>query len=262
MLRSLKDLDRFVLVAHDGEIGRCKDFLFDDRQWIVRYMVADTGRWIPDRKVVISPESFGEPNWVDHRFPVDLTKEQIEHAPPLTEHEPVARQQEAELRSHFGLAPYWPSTSIWGPSLRHHAVEHDGRGGTDGARAVDGVPESESTDDPDLRSLHEVVGYRVHATDDDMGHVQDLIVDDQYWAVRYLVVDTRAWLAGRKVLISPRWLHHFDAKAREARIDLTPSQIEASPEYEPTQTIHRAFEADLHEGYGREGYWNDDEDAH
>lgn len=85
MLRSINELYNYVLQAEDGEIGRCKDFLFDDRFWTIRYMVADTGKWLPGRKVLVSPISLGEPNWGVKVFPVRLTKEQIEEAPGLDE---------------------------------------------------------------------------------------------------------------------------------------------------------------------------------
>ena len=44
MLRSMDELKGYVLEAADGEIGRCKDFLFEDDSWTVRYMVADTSK--------------------------------------------------------------------------------------------------------------------------------------------------------------------------------------------------------------------------
>ena len=75
MLRSVKEIMNYVLSAEDGEIGRCKDFLFDDEFWTIRYMVADTGKWLSDRKVLISPISLGEPDWLSRRFFVNLTRE-------------------------------------------------------------------------------------------------------------------------------------------------------------------------------------------
>jgi hypothetical protein len=47
MLRSVKQLYGDKLGATDGEIGRVKDFYFDDQNWAVRYLVADTGSWLP-----------------------------------------------------------------------------------------------------------------------------------------------------------------------------------------------------------------------
>ena len=68
MLRSLKELYGNKLGASDGEIGRIKDVYFDDQNWAIRYLVADTGTWLTDRKVLISPHSLaslaasGEPS--------------------------------------------------------------------------------------------------------------------------------------------------------------------------------------------------------
>jgi len=43
------------LAASDGEIGQVKDFYFDDQNWVMRYLVVDTGSWLSGRKVLISP---------------------------------------------------------------------------------------------------------------------------------------------------------------------------------------------------------------
>jgi len=197
VLRSLEETLGYVLLAEDGDIGRCKDFLFDEDDWIVRQMVADTGKWIPHREVLISPTFLDEPDWPAKKLPVALTKSEIEGSPR-------------------------PEPAV---------------------------------DEPALRSLGEVKGYDIAAEDGEIGHVEDLLVDDEEWTVRYLVVDTRNWLPGRKVLISPTWLVELDSEEERAVVDLKREQIENSPEYEPEKPIFRAFEASLHEGYGREGYW-------
>ena len=82
MLRNLSELRRYVIEARDGEIGRCHDFLFDDRYWAIRYMVADTRKWLPGLKVLISPISLELPDWQGKRFPVKLTREQVKGNPP------------------------------------------------------------------------------------------------------------------------------------------------------------------------------------
>jgi hypothetical protein len=40
MLRSIRELGGYTLLASDGEIDACADFLFDDRDWVIRYMAA------------------------------------------------------------------------------------------------------------------------------------------------------------------------------------------------------------------------------
>ncbi len=251
MLRSMEELEGYVLAATDGEIGRCKDFLFDDRHWVVRYMVADTGKWLPGRRVLISPISLGDPDWESRRFPVMLTKDEIKRSPDMLEEEPVSRQYEAELFAHLGYLPYWGGTSVWGGStvprqLRVEEVED-----------ADGVAVAvEPTGSPNLRSLREVTGYRIDARDDEVGHVEDFVVDDDAWIIRYMVVDTRNWLPGRKVIVPPRWVEGFDWTDREAHVDLTREQIENSPEFEPGAPVNREYETRLYDYYGRPVYWD------
>ena len=61
--------------------------------------------------------------------------------------------------------------------------------------------------DSHLRSTAEVTGYHIEASDGEIGHVKDFIVDDETWAIRYLEVDTQNWWPGKKVLVSPQWIN-------------------------------------------------------
>lgn len=54
-----------------------------------------------------------------------------------------------------------------------------------------------------FRTMSELIGYSIHATDANIGGVSALLFDDEHWNVRYFVVDTGKWLPGRKVPISP-----------------------------------------------------------
>jgi uncharacterized protein YrrD len=60
--------------------------------------------------------------------------------------------------------------------------------------------------DPHLQTATLLMGYAMQAEDGEIGHVKDVLVDDQAWAVRYLVVDTEKWWGGKTVLVSPEWL--------------------------------------------------------
>ena len=75
MLRSLAVPEGYVLEATDDDIGKCADFLVDDRDWTVRYIVADTSRWLRGRRVLLSPAQIGRPDWEMRRIPVSLTRE-------------------------------------------------------------------------------------------------------------------------------------------------------------------------------------------
>ncbi|MGK0190211.1 MAG: hypothetical protein ACI9R3_006033 [Verrucomicrobiales bacterium] len=77
-----------------------------------------------------------------------------------------------------------------------------------------------------IRSTREVLGYNILATDEDIGHVEDFIVDTERWRLRYLVIDTTNWLPGKKVLVDIDWLKGFNWSSRSAAVGMTKEQIE------------------------------------
>jgi len=239
-LRSLKELTGYVLVATDGEIGRCHDFLFDERHWAVRYMVADTRKWLPGRRTLISPLSLGHPDWESRRLPVNVTKEQIRSAPPLRGNAPVSRQHEIDFASHYGLPWYWTGPGIWGPyPLPRPLLVPDQEGARKGFAAVERERQEERPHGSTLRSAREVMGYRVSAADGAIGHVEDFLVEEDAWVTRRLVIDTRNWLPGRKVVIAVDRLSEVRWLDRSAFVDLSRRAIRESPEYDATVSGER-----------------------
>jgi hypothetical protein len=247
MLRSMKELKNYVIKATDGDIGTCKDFLFDDGQWKVRYMVADTRRWVPGRKVLVPPHTLGHADWESNQFAVDLTKEQIKRSPGIEANLPVSREKEQQLALHFGWDPYWvrenlPGAAAFPPPLLN-------------AQSRTATAETETPKAGALRSMDEVTGYHIEATDGEIGHVEDLIVDDENWTVRYVVVDTRDILPGKKVLIAPRWVKSINWAGHQMSLDLTRDRIKNGPVYDPAAPINREQETHLYDYYGRPAYW-------
>ena len=249
MLRSYNELKNYVLEATDGEIGRCKDFLFDDTNWIIRYMVADSRKWLPGRKVLISPSFLDKPDWLWKRFPVNLSRQQIKECPPLETDQPVSRQYESRWSDHYGLPRYWLGPT--GTGVVYHPT---GEGAQRAASDLKDKPGTKS-EDSHLRSVNEVVGYHIQASDDEIGHVADLLVADQVWALNYIVVDTRNWLPGRKVLVSPQWANNVSWSERKVFFELSKEQVENSPEYDPAEPPDRKYEDLLYNHYGFTPYW-------
>ena len=108
--------------------------------------------------------------------------------------------------------------------------------------------------DPHLRSIAEVTGYHVHATDGDIGHIQDVLVDNATWGIRYLIVDTSNWWFGQQVLISPYAVRSVDWHDRHVRLDIAREQVRSSPPWNPAETINNEYEQRLHNHYDWPGY--------
>lgn len=248
MQRNAKSLIGFTMGATDGELGKVEGFYFDDETWTVRYLVVKTGGWLSGRKVLISPTALEGADWENETFPINLTKEQIKNSPDIDTEKPVSRQQEVELYSHYAW-PYYGGTG---------AGFYGGMGmmGMASSRIPfeDRIAEQEfekNPGDPHLRSTSEVKGYNIHATDGEIGEVEDFIIDDETWNVRLLVVDTGNWFPGKKVLISPKWITDVKWENSAVYVDIPVDAVKNSPEYDPSQPVHETYENNLYNYYGR-----------
>ncbi len=96
--------------------------------------------------------------------------------------------------------------------------------------------------------MGEVTGYHIHASDGQIGHVSDFLIEDQDWSIHYLAIDTQAWWAGKKVLISPRSIKSIDWPLRSVMLNVDRKAIQGSPAYDGSQEIDRAYEYQFH-GY-------------
>lgn len=246
MFRTARQLKGFSLQARDGEIGRVQDLYFETLYWALRYFVVDAGKWFQRRSVLISPVSIHAPQWDRHLLPVDLTQEQVRNSPNWNRDQPVLRQYETALRKHYAWPPYWGA--IYGntgvssnPWWDHPALDLNLKG------------------DPHLFSAEAVIGHHVEANDGEIGHVDDLLIDDEHWTIRYFVIATRNWWPGRKVILSPWWATDLDWAQRTIGMDLKREAIKTSPPYDPEKTLTAEASGELHDYYGRPRYPGEDE---
>jgi hypothetical protein len=86
-----------------------------------------------------------------------------------------------------------------------------------------------------LHKTSKMQGFHIHATDGEIGHVEEFLVDENSWSVKYLVVDTGNWIGGRSVLISAAVVERIDSPNEEIRVKLSRQQIEASPSVETAE---------------------------
>jgi uncharacterized protein YrrD len=223
MLRSLKQLYGDQLRASDGDIGHIKDFYFDDRNFTVRYVVADTGSWLTGRQVLLSPHSFGPLPDSGKLLPIKLSRRQIENSPLIETHKPISRKYEEEYHQHYGLPNYWIGLGLWGMS-----------GFPIFEMPVEAGPNSNSLESH-LFSSKAVNGYSITARDDSIGHVCDFMMDTQTWAIIDFVIKTGHLFSGREVLIPVGKIDRISYEDSTLFTNLTALQVEQSPLHETTQ---------------------------
>jgi uncharacterized protein YrrD len=248
MLNKAKTVTGYKLESLEGEIGKVKEFYFDDQHWAIRYLVAETGNWLLNRQVLISPYALVAVNNEKQQIEINLTKKQIEDSPPLESDKPVSRQFEDAYYGFYGWPRYWGGPYMWGA---YPFIVRD-------PEKLKEYTQGDITWDPYLRSTKDVTGHHIQAADGEIGHVEDFIIDDETWAIRYLIINTQNWWPGKKVLVSPQWIERVSWLESKVFVNLTCETIRQSPEYTEWSRLTRDYEAGLHRHYNRQGYWVDE----
>jgi len=150
-----------------------------------------------------------------------LTKEKIKNSPSIDVDQPVSRRHEHDYCSYYGYPSYWGFGGVWGMGAYPQYQSGEPLQAT-----LDRASES---GDQHLRSARELRGYHIQGSDDSIGHVEDLLVDDESWQVRHLSIATSNWWLGRR-----------------SRTRLNGPAVRLSD---------RDYEIRLHQHYGQEPYW-------
>jgi len=248
MLNKAKTVKGYKLDSLDGEIGKVKEFYFDDQHWAIRYLIAETGTWLTGRQVLISPYALVAVNNEKQNIEINLTRKQIEESPPLESDKPVSQQFEDAYYGFYGWPLYWGGPYMWGA---YPFIVRD-------PEKLKEHTQGETTWDPCLRSTRDVTGHHIQAADGEIGHVEDFIFDDETWAIRYLIINTQNWWPGKKVLVSPQWIERVSWIESKVFVNLTCEIIRQSPEYTEESLLTRDYETELHRHYNRRGYWVDE----
>lgn len=249
MLHSVKELIGFRLAARDGELGTVRDVYFDDEKWAVRHLVVATGGWLSGRKVLVSPISVSAVEWSSRDVSVNLTQQQIRDSPGTDTDKPVSRQHEADLHDYYGYPYYWAGSAMWGYAELPVLLEPERDDREDLRESREQMERQHQN--PHLRSSNEVTGYHIECLDGPMGHVEDLLMDDEDWSIRLVVVDTRNWWPGKEVLIAPERIDGVSWEERKVAVNATREQIEHSPDYDSLNPPPRESLSDVYRRIAR-----------
>jgi len=230
MLRSIKQLYGNQLGASDGGIGHVRDFYFDDQSWAIRYLVVDTGTWLPGRQVLLSPYSLGRLDQAEKILRVNLTRTQIENSPTIESHKPVSRQYEEQYYRYFGWPYYWQGNQLWGLSGFPHLEQPAAAPLSEQAAPTGPLTGA----DPHLRSTRAVNGYQLQTGEEVVGHVCDFMVDAGNWAIGQLVVKTGHRLSGKEVVIEMKNVSRISYEKSTVFATLTPAPVAQVPVPHPT----------------------------
>jgi hypothetical protein len=223
MLKNIREIYGTRLAATDGEIGQVKDFYFDDETWAIRYLVVDTGAWLPGRLVLLAPDSLGSFDADEKLLSVNLTMDQIENSPSIESHRPVTRQFESDYYRYYNWPAYWDGGGIWSmdalPTLSPPLPAED-------------IEEPNDDDDVHLQSAKALEGYGIQARDGLLGSVTGFLVDQESWTIGEILVETGHWYAGKQIFISPATVTQVSYETSEIVVSLSMADLQNAAEDE------------------------------
>lgn len=172
--------------ATDGEMGKIKD-LYMDENWNVRYVIVDTRKWLPERKVLLPPSAFSGIHEEDETVDVEYDKSTVKDSPTVPENTDLTRDKENQLINYFG----WYRDDVLISAEQRPLGLFRGQEEAERHRYSDELMEEEDRllehRDNNLRSHQELIGARVHAKDGKIGKIIDFIRDDT-WNIKYIVL--------------------------------------------------------------------------
>lgn len=245
MLQSVNDLKDYTIIAADGEVGSIEEFYFEDTSLAVRFLVANTGSWLTDKKNLISPLAITHLDREKQGIHVALTVEQVRQSPGIDKHQPVSQQMEKLVSDYYGNRFYWEKR----PDLTAAQLSSANAAAANVKAAVTSQTDIPPAPDVHLRSMQEMTGYDIEGLDGKFGELEDFYVETDDWSIRYIGVDTHNFWSWKHVLISPRWLGQINWAQQKVSVDLTRAQIESSPDFEKVTEISREYETRLHKHY-------------
>jgi sporulation protein YlmC with PRC-barrel domain len=166
--------------TQNGPVGRIKDILFDDRQWIIEHLVVEIHRWLPLGQVLVEPSAVMCPSG-EGKTITPMTREELRRCPSASVRLPLAKRKKLVKqvkRMGFSKIPVGKRIQSQGrPVLR--------------------IPEEDSH----LRSASSTIDYRIQARDGDIGLVEDIEMNPAQWCVEGFVVKKgRAGICSRDVI--------------------------------------------------------------
>ncbi len=189
---TLSEISGYSIHGRDGKLGRVLDTYFDDVQWTVRYLAVSGATPDTPRTFLLAPEVISSTDREFGLISVFLRTAAVHNSPAVSVNKTIPRQEESRLRAYYGWPNYWPAQSA----------------------------AAQTTADPRLLSLEEIMGYRVLAGEEDIGPLIDLVIDDHTWQIHFLEVDASRWLPAGRVWIRADCIRQLRAAKKQIALNI------------------------------------------
>jgi sporulation protein YlmC with PRC-barrel domain len=237
-------LKHFCIGATDGDIGHVSDAYIDIATWTVRYLVVTTGVWLASRRILLIPLAIKSIDPAGRVLNTVLSQYQIQTSPEINTDEPISRQHESRLSTHYRYPRYWEENGLPGQgaypsivpsSLSYRGTSYLDREECDRAAQMDArkAAKAQALEDAPLRTGSKIMNRMVRATDGDLGTVQDACIDTAAWSITDLILDTGNWMNAHRIRVDPRWIQSWSEPGSVLVVNRTRGRLAGTAAYLP-----------------------------
>lgn len=236
MLRLLSQLNHYKMFAQRERIGKIEQFIVEDSEWVTRFMIIKSSGWVKKKDFLVSPQLISSINCEQQTVLTSIPRDQLESSPDIRSIQPVSKLMESRYLDYYHWPSQWSGVGIWGAS-----PSREGLFGAENRDAPSDIisPELEKLQEnpgamPGSESglwlSREVLSYEIKALDSICGHMQDLIVD-QDWKIKYLAVNLSKVSSKKMVWVPCDWVDSLSWIHRQVKLNLLAETLLQTPEF-------------------------------
>lgn len=228
MLHSLNNIDNYKLFASDGQMGFCKDFLFNDEQWSLHYLLADTHKWVPGgKKMLIHTNAISSIDASSKSIHLNISKRELKDSPSLLSNDAISRAYEKTYMCYFDYATYHVGPiplDTWFVGVHPERVK------------LVSAPDEPASEKNHVHSAHFVEDYDLDVAHKKHGKIVDFVFEDASWEIVFLAVELSSWLGHSKpVLLAPNELETINWARQQVHVELPVEKLRTSPTFESSR---------------------------
>lgn len=106
-LRSTREIIGYRVSTNNGELGYVDDILLEIDHWGLRYLVINTGEFLPGKKILVGAYWTTNISWEDRTLSLDVNIDILRNGPTYDSSIPLSRDFERRVYEYYERTPYW-----------------------------------------------------------------------------------------------------------------------------------------------------------
>lgn len=106
-LRSTREVTGYSVNTLNGEFGYVDDIIVDFNQWVIRYLILNTGDFLPGKKVLVAAHWVSDISWDNRSISFEMNIDILRNGPTYDPSVPLARDFERRVYEYYEKNPYW-----------------------------------------------------------------------------------------------------------------------------------------------------------